>query len=104
MEHEDLAPSSDAFVVRGRVRRHTGTVRSTEPVDQVPARVTAEDRRRFERQVAALRTIENDDEGTPEWRAGVVEYVDAERAERGTPPLKTEDEFHHRARELGLTR
>lgn len=54
--------------------------------------------------MAALRTIENDDEGTPEWRAGVVEYVDGERAKRGTPPLKTEDEFHHRARELGLTR
>ncbi len=54
--------------------------------------------------MAALRAIENDDEGSPEWRAGVVEYVDAERAERGTPPLKTEDEFHHRARELGLTR
>lgn len=77
---------------------------SSEPVDPPPARVGVEDRRRFERQVAALRTIENDDEGTPEWRAAVVEYVDAERAKRGVPPLKTEAELHRRARELGLTR
>ena len=93
-----------AVVVRGRVRRHTGLVPPAEPADPAPARVSADDRRRFERQAAALRTIENDDEGTPEWRGGVVEYIDAERAKRGTPPLKTEDEFHHRARELGLTR
>lgn len=90
-------------MVQGRVRRHTGPVPDSEPAEPTPARVSAEDRRRFERQVAALRKIENDDEGTPEWRAGVVEYVDGERAKRGTPPLKTEDEFHHRARELGLT-
>lgn len=77
---------------------------SAEPVDPPLERVSAEDRRRFERQAAALRQIENDDEGTPEWRTAVVEYVDAERAKRGVPPLKTEDEFHHRARELGLTR
>lgn len=88
-------------MTRQLVRRHTGQMRKAEPV---PPRVTDEDRRRFERQVAALRQIENDDDGSPEWRTAVVEHADDERAKRGAPRLKTEGELHRRARDLGLTR
>ena len=72
--------------------------------------VSAEDRRRWERQVAGLREMENDDEGTPEWRRSVEEAANRRRAARGIPPLKewweekTEPEFYKLARARGLLR
>jgi hypothetical protein len=72
--------------------------------------VSAEDRRRWEQQVAGLREMENDDEGTPEWRKAVEEASNGWRAEHGIPPLKewwedkTEPDFYERARTLGLLR
>ena len=78
------------------------------PLAWADVTVSAEDRRRFERQVAALREEENDDEGTPEWRASVIAWANRERAKRGDPPLKEwwedkgELELHKRARALGL--
>jgi hypothetical protein len=59
---------------------------------------------RFERQAAALRAAESEDEGTPDWRAGRIEEIDEDRARQGLPPLKTETELHVRARALGLLR
>jgi hypothetical protein len=64
--------------------------------------VSAEDRRRFERQVAALPTAESDDEGSLEWRHAVIESANEWRAAHGIPPLQTEGELHRRARALGL--
>jgi hypothetical protein len=72
--------------------------------------VSAEDRRRWERQVAGLREMENDDEGTPEWRRSVEETANRWRAAHGIPPLeewweeKTEPEFYELARARGLLR
>jgi len=66
--------------------------------------VSAEHRRRFDLQVAALREEENDDEGTPEWRAMVIDRMNEARRRRGIPPLETEPELHRRARDLGLLR
>jgi hypothetical protein len=66
--------------------------------------VSPEDRRRFERQVAALRDGETEDEGTPASRAAAIEDADRWRAEHGIPPLDTEAELHRRARDLGLLR
>ena len=72
--------------------------------------VSAGDRRRWERQVAGLREIENDDEGTPEWRQAVEEGANEWRAQHRIPPLKewweehTEPEFYVLARSLGLLR
>lgn len=77
--------------------------------DQAP-RVSAKDRAAFERQAAALATEENDDEGTPEWRAEVRRNIDDRRAALGNEPLadwwetKTEQELHEHARALGLLR
>ncbi len=74
---------------------------------EVP-RLTAEHRRRWALQVAALAEAETDDEGSPEWQAKMVERADRRRAAHGTPPLvewwetKTEPELHRRARALGL--
>jgi uncharacterized protein YkwD len=70
----------------------------------VPARVSEEDRSRWERQVGALRREESDDEGTPEWRAQLVTETNRLRSRRGTPELKTETEMHRYARALGLIR
>ena len=66
--------------------------------------VSSEDRRRWERQVAALREADNDDEGSLEWRADVHEWADARRREAGLDDLDTEPELHRRARALGLLR
>lgn len=66
--------------------------------------VSADDRRRWHRQIAALRQFENDDEGSAEWRQAVEEAANARRAEKGIPPLdewwedKTEHHFHELAR------
>ena len=70
--------------------------------------VSAEERRNWERQVAGLREMENDDEGSPEWRTSVEETANRWRAEHGISPLKewwedeTESEFYELARTLGL--
>ena len=71
---------------------------------------SSEDRRKWERQVAGLREMENADEGSPEWRRSVEEAANSWRAQHGIPPLKewwedeTEPEFYERARALGLLR
>lgn len=64
--------------------------------------VSADDRRRFERQAAALRTAECDDEGSLDWRHAVIESANRWRAVHGLAPLQTEGELHRRARALGL--
>lgn len=72
--------------------------------------VSAEDRHRWQRQVAGLRRMENYDEGTPEWREAVEGAANQWRVDHGIPPLKewwedeTEPEFYERARALGLLR
>ncbi|MEQ1699805.1 MAG: hypothetical protein ABMA25_06835 [Ilumatobacteraceae bacterium] len=66
--------------------------------------VSAQDRRRWERQVAALEDAENDDEGSLEWRAAVHEWADTRRSALGLDDLDTEPELHRRARALGLLR
>lgn len=78
--------------------------------DACAPRVSEADRAAFERQVAALEQFENDDEGTPEWRALMERHINEDRTRRGIPPLKdfaeakTEPELHARARALGLLR
>lgn len=73
-------------------------------------RVTDEDKARWALQVEGLKSEENDDEGTPEWRAMMVEQANRHRAARGIPPLKEwwedkgELQIHERARALGLLR
>jgi uncharacterized protein YkwD len=70
--------------------------------------VSPEERRKWERQVAALKEAETDDEGTPEWQAAMIAQANKWRAEHGIPPLKewwetkTEQKLHERARALGL--
>lgn len=70
--------------------------------------VSARDRRKWERQVAGLREIENDDEGTPEGRKAVDDAANDWRAQHRIPPLEewweehTEPEFYVLARSLGL--
>lgn len=70
--------------------------------------VSAEDRHRWQLQVSGLREMENDDEGTPEWRNSVEQQANRWRADHGVPPLKhwwedhTEPKFYERARALGL--
>lgn len=70
--------------------------------------VSAADRLRWQRQVSGLRELENDDEGTPEWRMSVETAADRWRANHEIPPLKgwwedhPETEFYKRARALGL--
>ncbi|MGI9031322.1 MAG: hypothetical protein ACR2HP_15270 [Ilumatobacteraceae bacterium] len=72
------------------------------------ARVSPEDRRRFERQAAALKEAETDDEGTPEWRAMMIASINERRRKRGFAPLKDwwenkgELEFREHARARGL--
>jgi hypothetical protein len=71
-------------------QRHTGSV------------VSDEERRAFERQAAALRSAETDDEGTLAFRHQLIEWANAERERRGIEPLLTEGEIHWRARTIGL--
>ena len=66
--------------------------------------VSADDRRRFERQAAGLHPGEIDDEGSPESRARLIEEADRWRVEHGIPPLDTKIELHRRARDLGRIR
>ena len=66
--------------------------------------VSAEDRRKWDRQVAALTEMDNDDEGSLEWRAEMHDWADRQRARSGGPPLKTEGELYRYAETLGLRR
>lgn len=76
-----------------------------------PRKVSAHDRSAFARQVATLQQFENDDQGTAEWRSGVIARANAWRATHGIDPL-VEDWWNHqpeldlyrRARTLGLLR
>ena len=71
-------------------------------------RVTDRDKAIMARTAAALAEFENDDEGTPEWRAAVIANLNARRALRGIPPLKEwwedlpEMEVHRLAKSRGL--
>jgi hypothetical protein len=64
--------------------------------------VSAEDRRKWDRQVAALIEMDNDDEGSLEWRAAAIEAINRRRISNGRAELATEGELHRRARALGL--
>ncbi len=64
--------------------------------------MSAEDRRKWDRQVAALIEMDNDDEGSLEWRAAAIEAVNRRRLSMGYEALSTEGEMHRRARTLGL--
>jgi len=64
--------------------------------------VSAEDRRRWDRQVAALRTGDNDDEGSLAWRAEMIDSINERRRQHGHEEMATEGEMHRRARALGL--
>ena len=68
--------------------------------------VSAEDRRRWDRQVEALHLADNDEEGTLEVDLmdllGLAEMVNRRRVAHGRPELNTEGELHRRARTLGL--
>ena len=70
----------------------------------MPVAVSEHDRRCWDRQVAALRLEENDDAGTPQWRADVIAWADQHRADAGVEPLSTETEFYRYAESLGLRR
>jgi hypothetical protein len=64
--------------------------------------VSAEDRRKWDRQVAALIEMDNDDEGSLEWRAAAIEALNRRRLAMGHEEMATEGEMHRRARTLGL--
>lgn len=64
--------------------------------------VSEKDRRNWERQVAALESEDNTDEGSPDFRVQAIEAVNRRRILSGRPALDTEGEFHQRARSLGL--
>jgi hypothetical protein len=64
--------------------------------------VSAEDRRKWDRQVAAMIEMDNDDEGSLEWRAAAIEAINRRRLSMGHEVLSTEGEMHRRARALGL--
>ena len=64
--------------------------------------VSAQDRAKWNRQVAALREFGNDDEGSLEWRHDALEAINRRRVANGRDELKTEGEMHRRARALGL--
>lgn len=66
--------------------------------------VSEKDRRNWERQVAALELEDNEDTGTPQWRADVIAWADRQRVEAGAEPLSTETEFYRYAESLGLRR
>lgn len=61
-------------------------------MDDMTARVTPEDRRRFEAQARALREIETDDPGTPADRRRVLDYINQRRVERGLEPFPDPEE------------
>lgn len=71
--------------------------------------VSPEDRAKWERQVEGLKLMENDDEGTAEWREEMFQAENRRRAKLGIAPMKhwweedpPEAEFYRRARALGL--
>jgi hypothetical protein len=75
--------SSVSSPTNGRFHR----VRTNDDYSEVMT-VFVEERRKWERQVAGLRQMENDDDGTPEWRESVEEAANMWRAQHGIAPLK----------------
>jgi len=74
----------------------------------MPERVTESDRRRFERQADALRSVETDDPGSVADRARVREMIRRRRVARGQDPFvdpeedPPELEFFRRAEARGM--
>jgi hypothetical protein len=66
--------------------------------------VSPDDRRRMNRQAAALRDLEISDIGDDDLRAAAIDEANADRRRRGLDELKTETEFHRKAVERGLIR
>jgi hypothetical protein len=72
--------------------------------------VSAEDRRRWERQVAGLRAVERERAPTADTLARIVEAANRSRAAHGIAPLADrfadppEAGLHRRAEHLGLLR
>jgi len=91
-----------ALVAEPRRRRRSTPASMAHARHTVDVPVSPEDRAKWERQVAALREEESDDEGTPQERWAYIQWANAERVRRGLPELETEGEVHWIARTLGL--
>ncbi len=64
--------------------------------------VSPDDRRRMNRQAAALRDLEISEDGDEEQRAAAIDEANADRRRHGLDELKTEGEFHRKAIERGV--
>ena len=67
-------------------------------------RVSADDRRRMNRQADALQLLETLEPGDDTQRALAIDEANADRRRSGLDELKTEGEFHRKAVERGLIR
>jgi hypothetical protein len=63
-----------------------------------------DDRRRMNRQAAALRDLEISEAGDDEQRAAAIDEANDDRRRLGLDELKTETEFHRKAVQRGLVR
>jgi len=75
------------------LKRHSLTAMGT---------VSPDDRRRMNRQAAALRDLEISEDGDEEQRAAAIDEANADRRRHGLDELKTEGEFHRKAIERGV--
>jgi hypothetical protein len=66
--------------------------------------VSDTDRSVAARQAAALDAAPATREPDERWWAALITWADADRAQQGSTPLKTETELHRRAVALGLRR
>lgn len=66
--------------------------------------VSDEDRRVMQRQSWALAQVDRNEPGDECERRAAIERADHDRRAWGLPPLKTEVEFHRKAKERGLIR
>lgn len=66
--------------------------------------VSPDDRRRMNRQAAALQGLEISEAGDDEQRDTAIDEANADRRRHGLDELKTETEFHRKAVERGLVR
>ncbi|MGA0878346.1 MAG: hypothetical protein ACO3SP_04445 [Ilumatobacteraceae bacterium] len=66
--------------------------------------VSPDDRRRMNRQAAALRALETSEAGDDEQRVAAIVEANEDRRRHGLDELKTEGEFHRKAVERGFIR